>query len=274
MINVLFASDATTYPGLELAIYSLLTHTKEVDIYVFTMDVDIPINDSTMRKYYGLNTWHKSKLRQIVRVLDNRSRICFIDTLEYYDKYLRGGPNYHSCFTPYATLRLIADKALPQVPHILYLDCDTAVCSDITGLYWDYCNKDVNYSASFCRDACQGEGEMVSGVVLFNLDKNRRTGFLEQARKNYLNNQYVFPDQMAMRDADTAERMPEECGWCYDLAKLDHLPCIIHFTNQLSPKPYATDTTREYFYRKYPFLQYVKDGVEMLDTIFNFERGE
>lgn len=266
-MNILMCGDERTYPGMEVAIYSTLTHNKGVNIYIFTMRIEIPYPDGYVKVYSGLNDWQKTKLKKIVKYLDSASQICFIDTLEFYKEYLDNSPNQFSAFTPFATLRLIADIALPHVNDVLYLDCDTAVTGDISHIYYEYVARDCNYAAYVCADACDGEGEMVSGVMIMNLRKMRETNFLKRARENFMANQYVYPDQDAIRDAGKPEVLPETFGYCEELERLSYTPLVLHFTNRLSPKVYNDDTGRTYFFRRFPFLKYIKDGAELIDRI-------
>jgi lipopolysaccharide biosynthesis glycosyltransferase len=269
-MNILMATDSNTYCGCELVVYTTLTHNKNVNFYILTMDIEID-NEETGEHfvYRGLNDWQKSKLRRIVKYFDKNSHITIIDAKDYYLEHLKDSPNKYSCFTPYATLRLMADIILPHVHNVLYLDCDTAVMGDITGVYEEYTHKDCNYAAWMAEDACDGEGEMVSGVMIMNLDKMRETGFLATARRNYMQNKYRYPDQDAIRDAGKPVHLPQYFGFCNNLDDCFDMPLVLHFTNQLSPKIY-TDKGRTYFFKKFPFLQYVKDGVELIDRI-NFK---
>lgn len=266
-MNLLMAGNNAVYTGIELCIYSLLTHNKGVNIYIMTMDIEVDDEFGNHLKHDSIGEWEQKKLRKIISYLDHTSNITFIDIKDLYDKYLAGNPNEGSPFTPYAGLRLLADVALPQLNHILYLDCDTAICGDIKTMYREYLKKNYEYCAYSCRDACNGIGEMVSGVLLLNLEKIRRTKFLERARKNVWKNKYKYYDQMALRDAGDPYPLPDTYSYMFPLENCDFKPVILHFTNQLSPKIYDRKYSREYFYRRYPMFKYVKDGVELLDRI-------
>jgi lipopolysaccharide biosynthesis glycosyltransferase len=56
MINVAYCSDSKGYYGLEASLYSLLTHTKNVNLYIFTMDYERKEYDQIV-EYEGLLTW-------------------------------------------------------------------------------------------------------------------------------------------------------------------------------------------------------------------------
>lgn len=270
MLNVLLCGNDIVYTGMELVVYSLLTHNKGVNFYIFTMDVELD-NNGEVTVFKSLTDWQRNKLKKIVQYLDGgRSYITFIDTYEYYVKYLKGGANDFSGFTPYAGLRLIVDKVLPELDHILYLDCDVAVQGSLMELESIMRNNpDYDYYASYAADACDYEGEMVSGVVLFNLARIKQSGFLARSVENFKKHEYVYPDQMAMRDAATAYPLPDTYGYMYPLETCFYTPKILHFTNKLSPKIYdnSEGKGRNYFYKRYPQFEYVKKGCEMLDTL-------
>lgn len=266
-MNVLMAGNDFIYPGIELAVYTLLTHNKNVNIYIFTMDVELDNTETcTITRYVSLLPWQRDKLKKIVRYLDNNSNICFIDTHDLYMKYLDDSVNKFTHFTPYTALRLLADIALPQIDDVLYLDADVAITGNITDIYYNYANKGCNYAAYVTPDACDGKGEMVAGVMFMNLALMRESGFLKKARLNYKQNEYPFPDQCAIRDAGDPERFPPTIGYCDYLEDCTELPLVIHFTNFIVPKIYCAKN-REYFFRKFPFLKYAQEGISLLDTI-------
>lgn len=268
MMNVLMSANDVIYRGLELAIYTLMHNNDHVNIYIFTMDMEMPHPDGMVQVFKSITPDQRKKLIKIVKYFDSKhSNICFVDTYDLYMKYLDGGANQYSSFTPFAALRLIADEALPYVDSVLYLDCDTTVNADVSDVYNEYSKKDCNYAAYVTPFACDGKGEMVSGVMIMNLWKMRQTGFLAQARQNFLSNCYKYPDQEALRDAGDPVMLPADVGYCETLEECLEIPRITHFTNKLSPKIYdfSHGHGTEYFYRRYSFLSYAKKGIELMD---------
>lgn len=266
-MNVLFASNDICYTGLELAIYTLLTHNPyNVNIYVFTMDYELEHSDY-IQMFKSLEPWQREKLKKIVRYLScGKSHIFIKDVKEPYEKYLAESVNKFTNFTPFTSLRLLADIVLPHVDYCYQLDCDVVVNGNITSYYEKQRQQDILYGAYITPDACEGKGEMVAGVMFMNLRRMRNEGFLERARMNYNQNEYIFPDQCALRDAGGApESFPATLGYCEDLYDCKELPLILHFTNKISPKIYCAPN-RESFFRKFTFLKYAKEGIEKLDT--------
>lgn len=266
-MNILLEGNDHTYFGIELVIYTLLTHNKHCNIYIFTMDIEVDHRNGTIQVFRSYTPEQRDKLKKIVKYLDNTSNITFIDALDVYNKYLIPSVNELTPFTPYAALRLVSDILLPNIDEVLYLDADTAITGNIEGVYNDYKNRDGNYSAFVCQQACGYEGEMISGVILFNLRKIRETGFLDVARKNYRKREYKYPDQMALRDAGAPLQFPDYFGYCLKLEERSELPLIVHFTNDISPKIYCCNDKLAVFFRHFPWLKYVQDGLKIFDTI-------
>lgn len=266
-MNILLEGNDFTYKGIELVVYTLLTHNKHCNIYICTMDVEVDNKNGVVQVFKSYTIEQQEYLKRLVRYIDSTSNICFIDAKQIYDKYLTPSVNETTPFTPYAALRLAADVLFPNLNEILYLDADTAITGNIEGVYNDYAARDGNYSACVLQDACGFDGEMVSGIILFNLRKIRETGFLKTARKNYCNNLYHYPDQMALRDAGEPLQFPEYFGYCMKLEERSELPLIVHFTNQIAPKIYHCNDKISVFYRTFPWLKYVKDGLELFDSI-------
>lgn len=266
MMNVLFCADAKGYIGLELALYTLLTHNKHVNVYIFTMDIILTHPDGGIQEFHSITEEQRSKLRKITHYLSNDANIAFVDVSSYYAEHLEGNANEYSSFTPYATLRLLVDIVLPYIDHILYLDCDVAIQSNLEDMYNQYAHLNTDYSAFSYNEACNYEGEMVSGVIVFNLAHIRESGFLESARNNLMKNEYHYPDQMALRDAGTPHPLPQNYNYMEPIEECCYTPAILHFTNRLSPKIYTVDDPI-IFYRRYPQFEYVRKGLILLDTL-------
>lgn len=270
MMNIVMSANDYVYCGVELVIYSTLTHNKNINWYIFTMNVAIRDDEGNYKAYKGLNDRQQEKLRKIVKYLDKNSNITFIDCAPFYQKHLEGSVNEQSDFTPYATLRLIMDKALPYVNETLYFDCDVGVMGNFESMYRDCAQqKSESCFAVYADDANQHEGEMVSGVMFLNLDTIRRNGFLDRARDNYMKNFYMYPDQMALRDSGAIAHLNNAYGYLWDYQKRNVSPIIVHFTNDLEPKIYDArgQENEQYFYRRFPEFAYVRTGLRLIDQI-------
>lgn len=271
-INVLYCGDSIAFTGFEASIYSLLTHTKNVNIFVFTMDYERDENNGWIHVFQGLQDEQKLKLKQMVQYLDGQhSNITFFDTLEEYKTYFLHGVNEddgHS--SPYAPLRLLIDVMLPEITHILYIDCDTIIQSDIRPMYFKYLTLIQQSECAYAaypnvieeNDSCYDE--MVAGVLLFDMNKVKEQKLLEKARYNITHYYYKWYDQSALEAAGKYVKLEQKYNYMKEYEYRQEEPVILHFADALNPKIYFEP---EVFYKKYPHLQYIKDGIELLNTI-------
>lgn len=268
MMNIMMAGNEKVYFGIELAVYSTMFHNKNVHWYIVSMNYDQIQEDGSIVRFSGLEEWQINKLKQIVQYFDAKhSTITFIDAADLYYQHLQGGVNEINHFTPYAALRLLADVMFPELEHILYFDCDVAVTDNIEGIYTNCLNNPNEFCfGTYAEDANGGQGEMVSGVMLFKLNEIRKNGFLRLARMYYKSKVYQYPDQHALQASGRIGHLPIQYGYLYLLDKQDYLPPIIHFTNELK-KIYDGDWDPLRFYRHYSCLKWVQDGLRRLDNL-------
>ena len=84
MMNILMSANQDVMSGVELVLYTLLTHNKNCRIYIATMDIDVRINDNGgMIHYNGLHEGEKFFLKKMVKYLYQTSEIKFIDCHDY-----------------------------------------------------------------------------------------------------------------------------------------------------------------------------------------------
>jgi len=269
-MNIMFAANDLLIDGLELVIWSILSHNKKVSFYIATMNIRVfDRRDKSWREYRSLTQEQRDWLTKIVKYLDINSEICFIDCEEYYHNLLEGGVNEDTPFTPFTAVRLMADEMLPDIDDVLYLDTDIIVQGNLEDMYHKYLYDNPNqYAISCAYGAFEGKGEDVAGILLMNLAKMRKSGFLKHARELYKTVEYRFPDQMAIRDTGPGLRLPETYGYMEPLEEAPYTPIILHFTNNLSPKIYSREkpNMKEYFYKRYPQFKHIQEGLETLKT--------
>lgn len=268
-MNILYGVNDTAYKGAELSIYSLLTHNKGVNIFIFTMDVvDIP-REGLIERYMGVTPEQKSVLTKMVQYLDPTSTITFVDGYEAYSQHIAGNRNETSPFTPFASLRLLADILLPEIDDIWYLDCDTVVQESFKDKYYECLNSplDVDYFAYAVPHTIGWQGTMISGVMFMNLKKMRQSGFLERCRRYLFTHDCPFYDQDAIANAGPWGELPESYGYCLALNKCCYTPVILHFTCDLTPKIYDLDYGEHYFYRKFSHLQKYQKGINLIHNL-------
>jgi len=263
-MNIIMAADKGMLSGLEAVVYSTMLHNTCVNWYIFTMSISCTVCGE-WRSFSGLDERDEKWLKSIVKYHDSRSHLTVVDVSSLYAQYLEDNPNRESSFTPFTTLRLLADLALPYVSDALYLDCDVIVQKDLADMYYGYLPKCEPYCAYSIPHACDWEGEMVAGVLLLNLEKIRKNGFFARARDNINGNVYRFPDQMAIRDAGKPYPLPETYNYMFALYKMCYEPHIIHFTNEIDGKIYLDGKTL--FYKKYPQFRYIEEGLAVVRSI-------
>lgn len=263
-MNIIMAADKGMLSGLEAVIYSTMMHNTHVNWYIFTMDITCMVCRE-WKSFSRIDDSDVKWLECIVKYHDSGSHIKTVDVSALYARYLENNPNRESAFTPFTTLRLLADLALPNVADALYLDCDVVVQKDLKDMYYGYLKKCDTYCAYSIPYACDWEGEMVAGVLLLNLDGIRKNGLFAKARENINKNIYRFPDQMAIRDAGKPYPLPETYNYMFSLYKLCYEPHIIHFTNEIGGKIYIDG--KSVFFKKFPQFVYIEEGLEIVRSI-------
>lgn len=273
-MHILIAGDAAVLPGLEALIYSTMLHNTDVIWHLCTMDVQVEHGDGTGTGYFGIGEDDAEWLRKIVRFLDWRSDLIRHDTRELYDKCLKDSVNRETGFTPYSTLRLLADQILEGADACLYLDADILVQGDLRPL-WDACRRaetERDYAAYTIPEACENQGEMISAVLYFDLARIRKSGFLKRAIRNYNRNPYRYPDQMALADAGEPAPIGETYNYMRDHKMATYKPVVLHFSNGNRYKLYGRDPdtggpmTKAKFYKYYPEHKYIQEGLELIKT--------
>lgn len=264
-MNIVYCCDWKALSGLEASIYSLLTHNKNANIYVFHMDY---IREETGEEYNQIPPIAKEKLSKIVKYLDPNSRIIFLDAYPYYEQYfLHGVAENDGHSSPLAPIRLVLDIALPFIDHCLYLDADTIIQGDVRSMYFSYLDRiaESEYCYAGYHIPLDGiEHELVASVLLFDLKKCKDKKFLEKARYNITHNHYMWYDQSALEDTGDCVLLPETYNFMKEYEDRLYEPIILHFADKLSPKIY--DRGAEYFYRRFPHLDYIQKGLKNLDS--------
>lgn len=278
MMNIALSGDRNVMSGIELVIYSTMLHNKNIHWYILTMDCDVddPYTGQT-HKYYGLTDDLSRKwLEFLVNFMDSNSRITFVDCKELYLEHLDHSVNRLTGFTPFTALRLLADLFMPFDPEkpnpeddlLLYLDADIIVQRELATMYYNTLKWDDDFAAYTLPDACNGFGEMIAAVSLFNVRHIRYSGLLNRARRNYNMIQYRFPDQSALSDAGKPVPLSESYNYMYDHKMATYTPHILHFSNGNRMKIYDRNTPEGNFWRYYPEHQYLKDGLDKVKEVF------
>lgn len=195
MINIMFAGNYKVFDGILIASLSILKHCKEeINMYLLTMDLR-EINDD----YREISSKDINTLQKLYSDKNKNSKVIKVDVKDIYLKELAKSPNSESFYTPYALLRLLADKIDIIPDKILYLDADVVINGDIKELY------DINIDGHEIAGVRDYYGKFFfypnylnSGVLLMNMKRIRETKLLSRAL-NLCNKKKVFlPDQTAI----------------------------------------------------------------------------
>ena len=195
MINIMYAGNKKVFNQIIISSVSIANHTKEdLNIYILTMDLT-----NVNPKYIAISENMRVYLENILKRKNINNKVYIVNCLEAYNSFKFNDVNNMSLFTPYANLRLFADK-LNLPPHIIYLDTDTICNNDIKELY----DLDIsNYELFAVRDVGlfgikNKKRYFNSGMLDLNLDYIRKTGYFEKARNLCNEKKMVFLDQDAL----------------------------------------------------------------------------
>lgn len=195
MINIMFAGNYKVFDGILIASLSILKHcNEEINVYLLTMDLSDQNPD-----YKDISNKEISELQKIYSSKNKNNKVIKVDVKDLYLNELAKSPNSESFYTPYALLRLLAEKIDIIPDKILYLDADIVVNGNIKELY--DINID-NYEIAGVRDY-YGKfffypNYLNSGVLLMNMKRIRETKLLSRAL-DLCNKKKVFlPDQTAI----------------------------------------------------------------------------
>ena len=195
MINLMFAGNYKVFDGILIASISILKYCKDpIKVYILTMDLS-----DTNKNFKPLSYKNLQCLKKIYKETNPMSDVILVDVKDVYEKELGSSPNKESFYTPYALLRLLADKIDIIPDKVLYLDVDIVANGNIKDLY----DIDISdYEVAGVRDY-YGKfffypRYLNSGVLLMNMRKIRETKVLSKALKLCSRKKIFLPDQTAI----------------------------------------------------------------------------
>lgn len=195
MINVLYAGNYKVFDGIMLSVMSMTKHSKEaINIYILTADVS-DINP----EYRPVNQEDVDKLDIYVKTINPKSNVQLIILGDDFNKWIINSENKLNAYTPFAFLRLFADKIEGLPDKIIYLDVDIMFNGDIGELYdYDINNYELGvvkdrYGTHFIKPKYFN-----SGVLLMNLNKIRETELFNRVLDLCTHKKMAFPDQSAL----------------------------------------------------------------------------
>jgi lipopolysaccharide biosynthesis glycosyltransferase len=230
------ASNERYFPGLYCAVASALSHLNPA------RKLDVKVLDG------GLSQLSRDTLSRLTDRIGGDVGLEFVKA----DPSVFGAATLGPGQSHMTYCRILLSQ-LVNVPRLIYLDCDTLVFRDLSGLFdleLSPCNvlaavRDSE-TLSLAEDSLvlakamnlPADGAYFNcGVMLMNLDELRRQHFFESA-VDFLNRwsgKYRFWDQSAMNFLlhRQIEDLPEHwnrASWCFDAQRNNDLACVLHYT--------------------------------------------
>ena len=200
MITILNAGNYKVFDGIIIQTLSLIKHTKEsINMITLTMSL-FEKNEN----YKPITKECSDYIEKLLKSENKESKHTLIDLTSEFKKELINSVNINNHFTPYAMLRLLADKiALPQ--KYIYLDTDTIINRDISLLY----NIDISsHELGVVRDAYRINPKYFnSGVMLVNHTECLKNNLYKKARKIVIHKKLLYTDQTALNRACKKRKM-------------------------------------------------------------------
>ena len=190
MINILFAGNYKVFDGILLTIMSMVKHCKEpLNIKILTADLT-----EHNPEYRPIEEKDIQTLNEIVKKVNNESSVSTIMLGKEFNNWAMNSENKLNQYTPFAFLRLFADKIdLPE--KVIYLDSDIMLNGNIKELF----DIDIsNYELGVIKDryGCWfiDPEYFNSGVLLMNMKNIKESNLLEQVRDFCFKKKMMFPE--------------------------------------------------------------------------------
>lgn len=194
MINVLFGGNYKVYDGILLTILSMVKHCND------SLNINILTADLTEHnpEYRPIQEKDIETLNKIVKEKNPESKVSAIMLGKDFNDWAISSENKLNQYTPFAFLRLFADKIdLPE--KVIYLDSDIMFNGNIKELF----NVDMtNYELGVVKDRYGkffiNPKYFNSGVLLMNMKNIKESNLLEKVRNICFSKKMMFPDQSAL----------------------------------------------------------------------------
>lgn len=200
MIDVIYAGNDLMFDGVLLSTLSMVRRTKEdIHVHFFTMDFSYK-----NPKYKAFRESQAKFIEKELRKFNPNFKFSIIDCTEKYNELLANNKNEKPVYSPYCTLRLLADQYDELQGKIIYLDIDTMVYNDIKELYdIDMNNLEFRASHDYMGRFWIKHDYFNSGILLLNMDEIRKSKLLEKSRHLVKTKKMYFTDQTALYKSKT-----------------------------------------------------------------------
>lgn len=200
-VSICYCGNAKVFPMILLSALSVADKTKSpVTVTMITMDFT-----ELDKAFTPISERQCEILQNALGARNPQHRAVLVRADEQYRSRLQGGKNEKNYYTPYTLLRLLLPE-LGVPDKTLYLDADVMCLSDVAELY----ETDLSaYEFAAVRDHMgkhfYGRDYFNAGVMLFNLQKCRETGFFERATHLIMHKKMMLNDQDAFNKSATAK---------------------------------------------------------------------
>ena len=195
MINILFGGNYKVYDGILLCLLSMIFHTnEELNVFILTADVT-----ELNKDFKPISEFSVNELENILKSKNPNSKITLIHLGKDFNDWILSSQNRLNQYTPFAFLRLFADKIDVLPEKIIYLDTDILINNNISELFnVDVSNVELGvvldrYGKFFIKP-----NYFNSGMLLMNIKKIKQTHLLEKVRDLCSKKKMTFPDQSAL----------------------------------------------------------------------------
>ena len=195
MINILFGGNEKVFDGLLLCLLSMSKHTHEpLNIFILTADVR-ELNPN----FKPISEDQIEILNNVLKQKNSKSRVTRIHLGQEFNSWIHSSKNKFNSYTPFAFLRLFADKIDNLPKKIIYLDTDIMINGDIKELF------DIDISKHELGIVKDRYGHIFirpkyfnSGMLLMNMEKIRQSNLLKKVKDFCSKKKMAFPDQSAL----------------------------------------------------------------------------
>lgn len=195
MINILFGGNYKVFDGMLLCLMSMAKHTKEtLNVYILTADVT-----NLNEEYKPIPQSDADFLQDYLQKYNPQNQVHLITLGQDFNDWVSNSKNKISVYTPFAFLRLFADK-IEELPNkIIYLDTDMMINGDIKELFdIDISNYEIGVVKDYLGRIFIRPSYFNSGMLLMNMEKIRETNLFEKVKQMCVTKKMAFPDQDAL----------------------------------------------------------------------------
>ena len=195
MINILFGGNYKVFDGILLCLMSMTKHcSSPLNVYILTADVT-ELNNN----YIPISEHQRHILEQVIKSKNTLSEVNLIKLDNSFNSWICNSNNKHNSYTPFAFLRLFADKIVELPEKIIYLDTDIMLNGNIEELFaTNISNVEMavvldRYGRFFINPKYFN-----SGMLLMNMKKIKESRLLEKVRNFCSTKKMAFPDQSGL----------------------------------------------------------------------------